>query len=285
MPISPNGSFIESIDKCAIVSSVDLLDFLVTSNARKTLLKVLLLEDGGGSVSEVARRAGIQPSTADRELERMEACGLVSSERVGKEKVVKPNVHSSDVRYLRRLLAGRAPSDRDRQQDDSDTHVRAALAHYGAPLFVPGDAHLQDVPAPEATLAAALRQAHLDPAVAGNLPVVLWRNRQLDVNELVRLAARAGDGQTLGFFLELTDQLAGQTLFSPAAQPLKDKRRRKLRNFFSRDGKFSAYEKDLATMNTPEVARRWNFLMNMSLESFASYFRKGTQPSVHLAPA
>ena len=42
-----------------------------------------------------------------------------------------------------------------------------------------------------------------------------------------------------------------------AAQPLKDKQRRKLRNFFSRDGKFGAYEKDLATMNTPEVARRW----------------------------
>jgi hypothetical protein len=42
----------------------------------------------------------------------------------------------------------------------------------------------------------------------------------------------------------------------------------------ARDGKFSAYEEDLALMNTPEVARRWNFLMNRSLESFASSFQK-----------
>lgn len=265
---------------------MDLLDFLVTSKARKALLKTLVVGGTGGSVSEVARRSRIRTSTADRELDRMEAWGLVLSERVGKEKVVRPNVQSGNVRRLRKLLAARdSHSDLTRDRG-AETRLRAALAYFGAPLFVPSNVELRKVPGLEVTLAAALHLSHADPAVAGNLPVVLWKNRlQLDVNELARLAVRDGEGQTLGFFLDLTDQLAGVNLFTPAAQALKDKRVRRTRNFFARDGRFGEYEEGLAVMNTPEVAKRWHFLMNMSLESFVSYFRKGTHPSVTLAPA
>ena len=265
---------------------MDLLDFLVTSKARKALLKTLVVGGFGGSVSEVARRSRIRPSTADRELDRMEACGLVLCEHVGKEKVVTPNVHSSNVRHLRKLLAARASASPLTGHRNVDARLRAALAYFGAPLFVPSDVELRKAPGLEVTLAAAMRLSHADPAVAGNLPVVLWRNRQqLDVNELARLAVREGEGQTLGFFLDLTDQLAGVSVFTPAAQALRDKRVRRTRNFFSRDGGFSEYERDLAVMNAPEVAKRWHFLMNMSLESFASYFRKGTHPSVTLVPS
>jgi hypothetical protein len=93
---------------------------------------------------------------------------------------------------------------------------------------------------------------------------------------------RRGEGQTLGFFLELTDELAGADVFKAAAAPLEDKRLRRRKNFFSRDGRFGAYEEELALMNTPAVAKRWHFLMNMSLDSFKSYFRKGTQLSVRV---
>jgi DNA-binding transcriptional ArsR family regulator len=259
---------------------VDALDYLVTSRARRALLDVLLADQLEGSVSEVARRARIQPSTAERELRRMEACGLVSFQRLGKEKVVRRRGSA----FAKALRALRRPAQPDGDREAESARLRAALAHYGAPLFVPkGKGYV--LPRLEVALASALRLAHDDPAVAGNLPVVLWKNRDVDTDELTRLALRRGEGQTLGFLLELTDDLAGANVFRAAAAPLEDKRLRRSKNFFSRDGRFGAYEEELAVMNTPEVAKRWHFLMNMSLDSFKSYFRKGTQPSVRLGPS
>jgi DNA-binding transcriptional ArsR family regulator len=260
---------------------VDALDYLVTSRARRALLDVLLADQLEGSVSEVARRAHIQPSTAERELRRMEACGLVSFQRLGKENVVRRR----GAAFAKALRALRRPTHRPEGDREAESaRVREALAYYGAPLFV---AKGKDdvVPRLEVALAAALRLAHEDPAVAGNLPVVFWKNRDVDTDELTRLALRQGEGQTLGFLLELTDDLAGANFFRPAAASLEDKRLRKSKNFFSRDGRFGAYEEELALMNTPEVAKRWHFSMNMSLDSFKSYFRKGTQPSVRLGPS
>jgi hypothetical protein len=114
---------------------------------------------------------------------------------------------------------------------------------------------------------------------------VLSKNRSLDMRQLSARALKAGEAQTLGFFLELTDELAGVEDFTAAAAPLRDKRRTRARNFFSVDGVFRPYEEELALANTPEVAKRWHFLMNMSLDSFRSYFRKGTSRSVSLASA
>jgi hypothetical protein len=65
------------------------------------------------------------------------------------------------------------------------------------------------LPRLEVALASALRLAHDDPAVAGNLLVVLWKNRDVNRDELTRLALRRGEGQTPGFLLELTDGLDG----------------------------------------------------------------------------
>jgi hypothetical protein len=210
----------------------------------------------------------------------MEKCGLVSFERVGKEKVVVARRDAGKVRALRAL---RAPMGSQATKRRRKARLRAALAHYGAPLFV-AETEVGTPPGVEEAVASGLRLAHEDPAVAGNLPVVLWLNRELDVQELATLALRAGEGQTLGFMLELTNELSGTAVFKDAADALRDKRHRKLKNFFSRDGRFGPYEEELAQLNTPEVAKRWHFLMNTGLDSFQSYFRKGVSPSVRLAP-
>jgi hypothetical protein len=209
----------------------------------------------------------------------MEACGLVFFERAGTEKLVRPPslARLKSLRALRRSggpVAARA--------NPAGERVRASLAHYGAPLAVPGGRRAQPLNL-EAALAAGLTLAHEDAAVAGNLPVVLWKNQSVDLREVSDHAVRAGEAQTLGFFLELTDELAGGQSFSAAAAPLRDKRLSRMKNFFTTDGHFRPYEEELAAANTPEVAKRWHFLMNMSLGSFQSYFRKGTQPSVNLA--
>jgi hypothetical protein len=163
----------------------------------------------------------------------------------------------------------------------SDLRTRAALAFYGAPLVV-ADGDVGATPTLEVALADGLRLAHCDPSVAGNLPVVLARNRNVDVAELTRLALLRGEGQALGLLLELTDELSGERRFTEAANALRDGRVRRLMNFFSFDGRFKPLERDLAEMNTPAVARRWHYLMNMSTESFRSYFRKGAAPTVSL---
>lgn len=210
----------------------------------------------------------------------MAACGLVSFERTGNEKLVlpPPPERVKALRALRRRRPAGGPL------SESPARVRASLARYGAPLAV-GAGGAERWLALEAALAAGLTLAHEDATVAGNLPVVLWKNRNLDMQELSVRALKASEAQTLGFFLELTDELAGAEVFTAAAAPLYDKRRTRARNFFSVDGRLGPYEEELAMANTPEVAKRWHFLMNMSLDSFRSYFRKGTSRSVGLAPA
>jgi len=143
--------------------------------------------------------------------------------------------------------------------------------------FVHSEHPARKPPPLEEVLAAGLSSAHSDAALAGSLPIVLHRNPTVNLDELCRLARFRGESQTLGFFLDLTDDLTGQRRFSAKAKTLRDRRVCRMRNVFSHDGRFGPFERELAEINSPEVARRWHFLMNMSLESFRSYLRKGTE--------
>jgi hypothetical protein len=168
------------------------------------------------------------------------------------------------------------------REDAAGSRTRAALKSYGAHLL--HSEHSSRKPPPlEEVLAAALSCAHSDATVAGNLPIVLHRNPTVNLDELRRVARLRSESQALGFFLELTDELSGQPRFSAQAKTLRDRRVRRMRNFFSPDGRFGPFERELAEMNTPAVARRWHFLMNMPLDSFRSYFRKGTERLVSLS--
>jgi hypothetical protein len=246
----------------------------VTSKARRALLRTFVKDGATGSVSELARRSHLRRSTVERELGRMEAFGLVTTEHVGRDKLVRPNLDSASARTLRRLLSGAESPAEERDI----AVVRAALDHYGGTAGAAAGVDASEIPPPEVTLSRALRLAHDDPAIARSIPPVLWRHRrELDVAELVTLARRNGEQRTLGFFLELTDQLSGQTFFAAADRGLDDKRVRRMRRFFSSDD-----DRDLSVDTTPELARKWRFLMSMSLETFALEFRKGLQPGIAL---
>ena len=136
-------------------------------------------------------------------------------------------------------------------------------------------------PAPEQVVVEGLRLAHTDASVARALPVMLWANRdRLRLSELVRRARRAKEGGALGFFLDLTSKLARSRPFAVATQDLKHDRP-PTDVFFFEDAEKSLVGKELATLNTPQVARRWRFLMNMPIDSFETLFRKtfGASPS------
>ncbi len=171
---------------------------------------------------------------------------------------------------------------RRREDNAVGSRTRAALKFYGAHLLH-SEYPPRKPPPLEEVLAAGLSCAHSDASLAGNLPIVLHRNPTVNLDELCRLARLRAESQTLGFFLDLTDELTGKQQFSAKAKTLRDRRLRRMRNVFSHDGRFSPFDRELAEINSPEVARRWHFLMNMSLESFRSYFRKGTERLVSLS--
>ena len=105
------------------------------------------------------------------------------------------------------------------------------------------------------------------------LPVAFWRQRdKLDYERLERAATLRDERQALGFYLELTAQLGCDRRLARAAAGLRDRRRTALRPFFS--GGRGSFAQAAARQKTPALARRWGFLMNMDLESFATAFRK-----------
>jgi len=132
------------------------------------------------------------------------------------------------------------------------------------------------MPSLEKALAEALTLSHDDATVARVLPLVFWAQRdRVDYDRLVREATRLNERQTLGFFLELTGRLARDHRLASLSRRLRDRRRSRVRPFFARPHGRMALA--AARRKTPSLARRWGYLMNMGLESFASAFAKHRQ--------
>ena len=109
--------------------------------------------------------------------------------------------------------------------------------------------------------------------LARAFPVLLARTRnRLDFEVLRQRATAIKEKQTLGFFLELTAVLTEDQDLRFVAKSLKDRRIKKTRDFFERVQGRRA--RRLAEQRTPEVARNWNFRIDMDLENFRQLFRK-----------
>jgi hypothetical protein len=167
-----------------------------------------------------------------------------------------------------------------RQETDKrrDGKVRVALAALGSPVGAP---RRNPPPADlEATLADGLVLAHRDATLARTMPLVLWRQRdRFDLDRLVAQASRRGERSALGLFLELAGRLGHERTLAKAARRLQAGRRRPARHFF--EGAYGPYAMAAARRNTPRVARRWGYLMNMPVDSFRTLFEKfARQPCV-----
>jgi len=248
-----------------------LLSYLVTSRARRHLLRLLWADKVEGNVSNLARRSGVSFAAAHRELEAMRAEGLALSERDGAGLVYRANPGYREPSLVRRLLEEGAVESEPPPGPDGE-RVRGWLAAAGAPLL--GSQPVRD-PGPrlEEVLAEGLALSHRDATVARVLPLVLWRHRdRLDHGRLVRAATRRNERQSLGFFLELTGRLGGDRRWASVWEALRDRRRTRVRPFFAgRQGRMALA---LARKKTPTLARRWGYLMNMGIDSFASAFAK-----------
>lgn len=254
-------------------SGMNVVDYLLPSKARQGLVAAVLRERAVGSVSELARRTGVTAAAAQKEVDQMLRLGLVVSERDGRKKMVRANERSPHVEALRRLFMELDQATASAPNEPGDL-VRAWLGHYGAPLLVERHLQPEEVPPLEEALLHGLRLAHHDATVTEVLPLVLWHHRDdLDFAKLAQVATKDDEAQALGFFLELTGELARDRAFVRAAEMLRDRRYRRMRYFFPADGR-SELSREIARLHTSKVAKRWHFFMNMPFEGFASHFRK-----------
>lgn len=257
-----------------------LLEYLVTSRVRRALLGLLWGEGVSGSVSALARRVGARYAAVHRELAAMRTAGLAESERVGGRLVfrARPAAGPEVGAALGALLKLGGPEAPRGGEPGDAALVRSWLAEAGAPLLAePAE---EPSPALEVVLAESLVLAHRDATVARVMPLLLWRRRDdVDVDRLTAEATRRDERQALGFFLDLAGQLGRSPALKAAGRRLRDGRRRRVEAFF-RGGHGGQLALAAARRTTPAVARRWGFLMNVGLDSFASLFEKhaGSRP-------
>ena len=245
------------------------LQFLVTSKARRRLLQLLWGEGERGSATRLADEAGLAFATAHSELKAMRQFGLVRVTRVGRSDVYAANFDHPEGEALKVLLRAIQSSWTPSKENDDD--VRGWLRALGVPLRVP----VAKTPAPSVTdaLLEGVRLSRRDPAVARALPLGFWKQRdELDVEDLLEHVSRPEEKHALGFFLELTGQLGGDKRLATLAKKFRDKRVTSERDFFLLPPTRSRQQ--LASSRTPEVAKRWGFRMNMDAEAFASLFEK-----------
>lgn len=246
-----------------------MLGYVMKGRCRRQLFRLLWGGNAAGSVSALSREARLSFSAAHRELEAMRAAGLAVVERVGTELVYRAELNHHEAALLRRLAS--LPDAHPKPQRPHDDVVRTWLANLGAPVGSrdPGT----PTPPFERVFAAALALSHRDATVARVLPVVAWRHRQhLDMGRLKQEATRCDEKQALGYFLELAGRLGGDSRLLGAARSLTDKRRTRSRMFFA--GQHGPRELAQTRLNTPKEAKKWGYLMNMSVDSFRSTFDK-----------
>lgn len=250
---------------------MELSSYFLKSERHKKLLELLFFHDDAFSAFELSKLTGLPYATVYSEMNHLKNSGAISEKIVGKTKLYRNRLPANIKSALEVLLGISIPRDRDTEL--SPLEVRAALQEAGAPIVLEGDSATTSLSLEEA-LARGSLLAKQDPSLARAIPVVLFKNKfNLETNRLLVFARRLQVKQELGFFLELTSELSKEQMFKRAAKPFRDKRLHLISDFFV-DQSSSPMQRFLAERNTPELARKWKFRMNMSLATFQSTFER-----------
>lgn len=255
-----------------------MLEYLVTSQTRRSLLRLLWSEALEGSVSELAKAAGVAFAGAHRELHAMEEAGLAEMKWEKGHRVFRMAMDYPHKELLKELLeTDKTSRDRPEELSADQAEAKSALASLGLPVST-GKSSKSCNQNLETLLAQACVLAHHDPSVTRALPVLLAKYKDaLDMTALESACRKMGEKHTMGFFLDLTGELSDDERLSKLANLFQDHRRKKPRQFFAHPTTFS---RRVAARKTPELAKKWGWLMNMSLESFSSTFDKFRDDSI-----
>jgi len=243
---------------------------MLMPTARWKLFRALWLDRARGSVQALARQNGVSYSSAYAELKRLERASLARSGLVGNSLVFEAARDHPLVSEIEALV--RASDEGQPTDNGTDPgRVLATLASLGAPLST--DAAPDESLSAEEAVAQGLRMTHRHPTLARAYPVLLARNRgRLNLERLRHRATELNEKQTLGFFLDLTGTLANDRRLRSFARGLKDRRIKRVRDFF--EGPHGKYARHLADRRTPRVARDWHFRMNLDMDNFRAFYSK-----------
>lgn len=168
------------------------------------------------------------------------------------------------------------PFDLDHQEQTDGgllAEVTRTLAAHGAPLLA------DEAPsrlAVEDAFVAALALSHEAPTLLRALPVFVVRNEAtLDWTRVQAEARERGLEAELGLVLDVTRSLAPSVKLAGLAEALPHGPPTEPRFFFAPR---SRWDRELAEAQTPEVARRWGFVLNMTLDAFRTLLEKHVAP-------
>ncbi len=85
-------------------SPPELLPLFRSDEQARLLAEIYLRSSDGSSLAALARATGISPGGVHKEVERLERAGIVTSERVGRSRIVRPDSASPFYGDLRSLL-------------------------------------------------------------------------------------------------------------------------------------------------------------------------------------
>src|SRR5712691_6124315 len=71
-----------------------LLPLFRSRGQARLLARIFLHPDERLSLNQLARELGLDPATVQREAERLEQAGILTSERIGQARIVRPNEES-----------------------------------------------------------------------------------------------------------------------------------------------------------------------------------------------
>lgn len=251
-----------------------MLSYLVTSKTRRKLLASLWGMGRSGSVRELAEGTGMAYAVTHRELHAMWQSGLAIRRLDGNRTVYRANTEHPRAGLLQSLVRfetnteANSPSPRERA-------VLTSLAALGTPLILSpalGADALRTLPL-EITIVEGVDLARRDATLARALPVAIHHARkEVDLGRLLSEARQNSDPHAVGLLLELTGMLGPTERLRQAAESFRDRRRTRVQDFFLAAN--TPLQRKLAELNTPEVARRWGFRMNLGLDAFEATFRR-----------
>jgi len=180
------------------------------------------------------------------------------------EKLMKdPNsVRERRTRYIR-LPENETPGIPDVVND---------LAAYGAPLWSNGCAPSMTL---ECAIARGLEEARVHPSLLRVLPIVLWENRSELCFEKLCASVRSECLPRLGMLLDLAAALTSSDVFSGWAEELfKRVSKKDPPVLFFANGSTGRMYRELAEVRTPDVVRKWGFLMTTPIQDFQDAMEK-----------
>lgn len=243
-------------------------NYFLKSDEHRTFLELLVSGSEAYSKTDLAKLSGLPYATAHAEVSKLESMSLLVKQTSGRNAkyrmVLSPEVRNAFLLVFN--LKGRDPT------VNSERALRASLQELGAPIVLDVLPTVRHVPEQtlEEILARASVQAKKDPSVARTLPLALFKNFESVNQDLLKYwATRLNAKQELGMFLELSSALAHSPKLKRLSRKFKDERVKEMKDFFETS---SPLMRKLAERNTPAVARRWKFRMNMSMDSFKSTF-------------